>query len=107
MLLNILLANSPGSVVIQLLQALSVTFKGVEALGMWMTFVIPDQIALKGQSITLSEQLHRVPTQKDTITKARSQRTNQLQLTDTFEKLKAGELKEREERGNNTASIAS
>lgn len=74
---NILLDNPPGLVVIQLAQALPVSFEGVEAPGAWVVFVIPDQVAPKGRSITLSEQLHGVPTQEGTVAKAKSQRTNQ------------------------------
>jgi hypothetical protein len=75
---NRLLDDSPSIVVIQLPQALPVTFKGVEAPGAWVVFVIPDQVALKGRGITLSEQLLGVLSQDGTVTKARSQKTNQL-----------------------------
>ena len=66
------------------------TFEGVEAPGAWVVSAIPDQVAPKGRGITLSEELHGVPTQDGTIAKARSQRTNQLRQTDTSGKLKAG-----------------
>jgi len=51
-------------------------------LGAGVGFVIPDQVALKGHSITLFEQLHRVLVlHKGTVFKIERQKINQLQLT--------------------------
>ena len=67
---------------------------------------ISHQIAFKDCSIILSEQLQEVSTQNSTITKVKSQSINQLQQTDTLEKLKAKRQEEKKkEKENSTAFI--
>jgi len=67
-------------IIIQLLQTLSMTFKDVKVLDAKVSFVISDQIVLKGCSITLFKQLHEILVlYEDIVFKIERQRINQLQ----------------------------